>query len=442
MDRPRRSRVGRLMGLLGVLAIVAGCGSAAPSGSQIAAAESATPGAFTAAPLPTVTAPAGATPTAATAASPDQPTLFPGGQTLTWASVLSSDGGSALGTKLGGISDAVAFGDGFVLSGSENEGQHAVIWYSQDGVSWQAIDNVPGFADGVIRTVVAAGDGLVAVGTAFGLDSRCAADATDCNPGSAIRLWISPDGRNWRGLSAAALKPFGRAQLEVVVPGPAGLVAFGQLVPTTGDRISPMMWISPDGRSWSAAPQFGRAFPSDTVIDLAAGANGYVAAGALWVGGNMGRPRKAWYSADGRTWQVASGLINGEGPSVVLACAGGYVGIDAPSGSAAFWTSLDGRSWALQPEVLNRPDYPVHLGMGVYSDGRRILAIGSDSYQTSEAWLSGDGRDWRPYTLGGKRPAADSAVVGALGARGVVVATTTPGSPGQTWTIWFGTLSG
>jgi hypothetical protein len=443
MDRSPGSRLASLWIVFISLSIVSGCGSATPSGSQVAAAESATPVA-TAAPIETPGPTLGPTLDPTLGATPEpspRPSLAPGGLTLSWQPTLASDDGSRAATKLGGISDAVAFGDGFVLSGSEQDGRHAVIWYSADGLAWRAIDNVPGFADGVIDMLSPMSNGLIAIGHASELDAKCAVDAVGCNPLSPIRMWTSTTGGSWHAVPAAALASFGRAQIELVAAGPTGLVAFGTLVPPTGDTFPAMVWTSANGRTWSAAPQFGHAFSQDTLFDLTAGANGYVAAGSLWVGGNQGRPRKVWYSADGRTWQAASGLTEGAGPATILACAGGYLGLDNSSDSVSLWASPDGRSWDLAPAVVNRPDYPSHLSLGVYSDGQRILAIGSDFYRTTEAWLSSDGRDWQPYNFGGQGLTADSSLGGALGTRGVVIATRTTSGFGQIVTLWFAALS-
>lgn len=434
MERTRRltTRVAAMT----VLALVAsGCG-VVTSPTQEAAAVSATPPVLETpapSPLPTPTP----MPT---------PMPVPTGPTLRWTPVLASDGAAKVAAKLkGGISAAVAFGDGFVLAGSESQGQHAVVWYSPDGTNWQAIDTVPGLADGVIGYLVASPDGLLAVGTAQKPDSQCAGDALGCNPISPIRFWASADGRNWHALPSTVAAPFGRAQLDLVVSGPSGLVAFGELVPATGTNITAMVWTSPDGQAWTRAPQFPTAFPTDTITDLAAGPGGYAAVGSRWVGGNLTQPRRAWYSTDGKTWRLASGPA-AQGPTVVRACAAGFFGVANPSARASFWTSTDGVNWRVQQGVVDRPNYPAYVGSGLFSDGSRILAMGADSFQTRGAWISTDGRDWQPIVLSGTQPPTDSAVVGsvvwAFGSKGAIVTTATESATGDsTWTIWLGVLS-
>jgi hypothetical protein len=359
--------------------------------------------------------------------------------------VATSYGTSKPAAKLkGGITAAVAFGDGFVLAGSENGGQHAVVWYSPDGVRWQPVDDAPGFADGVIANLVRLPDGLMAVGTAASLDAECAGGALGCNPVSPIRLWTSSDGRVWHALPSSAAKPFGRAQLDLIVAGPAGLVAYGQMVPAEGTAITPMVWTSADGRSWSRAPQFASAFSTYSMSDLDAGPSGYVAVGARSVGGSLTQPRRAWYSADGKTWKLGSGPA-ANGPSVVMAFAGGFFGVENPQARASFWVSADGVNWSVQPGVVDRPNYPAYVGSGLFSDGTRILALGSDSFGTAGAWLTSDGRSWQLAVLGGPEPSLETAVlgsvVGAFGSRGVIVTTATGSDgPGPIWTIWLGTI--
>ena len=426
MERTQRLTA-RVAAMTVAVLVAAGCGSA-PSPTEETAAASANPTALET-PAPSATPTLEPIPT---------PTPVPTGPTLLWTAVYSSDGPAKDAPKLkGGISAAVAFGDGFVLAGSEDKTRRTVIyWYSPDGSSWQAIDNAPGFADGVIGFLVPLSDGLLAVGTAQKLDSQCADGALGCNPVSPIRLWTSADGRDWHALPGTATAPFGRAQLDLIVPGPSGLVAFGKLVPPTGTDIKAMIWTSADGRAWSPAPQFSTAFPTDTIFDLAAGPGGYVA---------VGSPRRAWYSTDGKTWKLASGPA-GQGPSIVLECAGGFLGVENPSSQAAFWTSTDGVSWTVQPRVVDRPDDPAYVGTGLFSDGDRILAFGADAHQTRGAWISSDGRNWQSVVLGGPLPPLDTAnadsVVGAFGPKGLLVTTATDSAPGVTsWTIWLGTLS-
>lgn len=432
MVRARR-RTSRWAALLVAALTAAGCGttsSPTPQSSALGPATSPSPtadAALESIPVPT-------------------PTPVPTGPHLTWTQALTSDSTQKIAAKLrGGISAAVAFGGGFVLAGSESQGQSAVVWYSPDGFKWQVIDNVPGFADGVISYLVPTSEGLLAVGTAQAFDSECSGGSFGCNPVSPIRLWTSRDGQTWNALSRAATAPFGRAQLDLIVDGPAGAVVFGQLVPAQGVTSSSMVWTSPDGHTWTRAPQFSTAFPTDTMTDLDAGPIGYAAVGSRWVGGNLTLPRRAWHSTDGKTWKLASGPA-AQGPTVVLPCASGFFGVDNPLAQASFWTSSDGINWAVQASVVDRPNYPAYVGSGLFSDGSRILAFGSDPFQTTGAWISSDGRNWESVALSGFNPPLDSAfagsVVGALGPNSLLVTTETQATTGSpTWTIWLGTIS-
>ena len=443
MDRSQR--LAARVAVVAVFAlVVAGCGFF-PSPTQEAAAVSATPAAL-----------ATRAPTPLPLTTPEPTPTPPTGPTLSWAPVLASNGNAKLAPKLGGgISAALAFPGGFVLAGSDSQGR-AIVWYSPDGTKWQPVEGVPGFEDGVIRNLVPLPEGLLAnlvptpggllaVGTGQKFDSLCAGAALGCNPVAPIRFWTSTDGLDWRALPTSVAAPFGRAQLDQIVPGPSGLVAFGELVPATGTNITAMVWTSPDGRVWTRAPQFPTAFPTDTIADLAAGPGGYAAVGSRSVGGNLTQSRRAWYSVDGRTWQRASGP-GAQGPTVVMTCEGGFFGVDSPSAQATFWTSADGVNWRVQPAVVGRPNYPAYVGSGLYSDGTRILAMGADSFQTRGAWLSTDGLEWQPIALSGVQPPTDSAVIGSvvgtLGPKGAIVTTATQVAAGlPTWTVWFGTLS-
>jgi hypothetical protein len=468
----RRTRLAVVLAAaLTLVGLFAACGEPAPSPSQTAEGISA---------LPTSSAPetASAAPTAV-----PTPTPFLSGPSLSWTPVLSSGSDPKLVAKLqGGLSAAVAFGDGFVLAGSEGQSGRAVIWFSSDGTTWQAVDNVPGFADGTIRQLVSFSGGLLAVGTSQELDRTCVDQTSGCNPVYPIRMWQSADGKAWRELPGSTTASFGRAQLDLMAaaaesqpiatptsqttagptnggtafptatptatptptPGATGLVAFGELVPATGDT-TPMVWTSTDGRSWVEATQFSSAFGTDTMLDLGAGPDGYTAVGGRWVGGNVGQPRKAWYSADGKTWQLSSGLESGYGPSTVWVCAGGFLGVDSSSGTASFWVSADGSRWSARPSGADRPDYPADVSSGIYSDGSRIVAIGADWYRTPGAWVTSDGVGWQPLVRSGPQPPIDQAaggsVVGAFGKPGLLVTAALGSDPSTaSWTFWLGTI--
>jgi hypothetical protein len=424
----------RLTGLVATMAVVvlvaAGCASSRPVATQVAAGASATP--TPADTIPPLDTPSGSSPSPAVS-----------GPALSWKPILASGGSAPQATKLqGGIVAAVAYGKGFVLAGSESATGPSVIWFSPDGSRWQAIDDVPGFADGAINQLVVFKGGLLAFGTARQLSSDCATADLSCNPVMSIRLWESSDGITWHALASTIAAQFGRAQLHLVVAGSAGLVAFGEKVPAKGAAIAGTVWVSADGRDWDEQPQFSSAFPTDTMLDLAAGKTGYIAVGARSAGGNLTFPRRAWYSSNGAVWHLGSGPAASQGPVLIRVAATGFLGVENPTSQASFWSSTDGVNWLLQPPVTDRPNYPAYVGAGIYSDGNRIVAMGTDPFQSPGAWVTTDARTWQPLVLSGPQtPIASGTIVGALGLGGLLVITapdTVAG--GKTWTIWLGTI--
>jgi len=70
-------------------------------------------------------------------------------------------------------------------------------------------------------------------------------------------MWTSTDGRVWARLSDAQLAIFAGASVSLITGGPRGLIAFGFDDANTDIHRA---WYSPDGMTWSAAPQFAAAF--------------------------------------------------------------------------------------------------------------------------------------------------------------------------------------
>lgn len=128
---------------------------------------------------------------------------------------------------------------------------------------WSRADPDPTGADEIMRSVVAAGPGFVAVGEA------------------ARPVWISEDGSAWR---PAPVQPErGEASYRVltdVVPSRFGLVAVGwELI--SGSSSRSLAWISDDGLSWKSARRgaFGDEASGSTVEGVAASRSGLVVVG-------------------------------------------------------------------------------------------------------------------------------------------------------------------
>jgi hypothetical protein len=181
-----------------------------------------------------------------------------------------------------------------------------------------------------------------------------------------------------------------------IVAGGPGLVAVGLVFPGTYAAA----WTSTDGLRWARTPDVGA--EGTAALAVAAGPAGLVAVGT------RGPAAAAWRSTDGLTWQAASlpPLPRG-GAAQLLAVTGrpgGYIaggwllGSDRRS-AAVIWGSADGRAWTAEAPLTGGADAQIH---GLAADATRAVAVGVSSVGSADravAWVSSNGRDWRPATV-------------------------------------------
>lgn len=386
-------------------------------------------------------------PAAAPTASPppsrpnatQSPEAQPGG--IHWTAVATSGAAGSVLQAGDTVMSALALPGGYLLAGDAKAGQQAVMWFSADGLTWQRIDSDPVFADSLLTTLVAIpGGGVLAVGSAWQLDSQCAGGVFGCNPIQPIRLWISADGRSWQRLSDSATAVFGRVGTLVVASAAGGLVAWGWVFPPKGDP-TPMVWTSPDGRAWQAAPQFATTFPHGVVETLVPAPVGLVGVGSNAGSGNSGTIAAVFFSPDGRIWSLAKVPSSGDALPDAYSAKGGVLatGLGADGTSRVFWSSADGSEWTTTAPT-SFPFVSTQLSPALLSDGSRVLALGVDSRGASGAWVSGDVTSWQAVPQSGVPPTiptTSGGATGALGPLGVVLTTTSTKGSGST-SLWFG----
>lgn len=276
---------------------------------------------------------------------------------------------------------------GWVAVGYEWPGWHALSWHSPDGLDWTLTDL--GEGDGTFMNAVAVRPdsptepGLI---VAVGRDDDDAA------------AWSSTDGLAWRRVASPAFSDPEPLRMTAVVATPGGFVAGGSAGPDIG-RQDARLWVSPDGASWSAITPPGAADARVT---------GIAVRGRLIVAvGMRGTEREpagsiAWTSRDGRTWSrapddpsLATGLMAGVtpgGPGLVA------VGADADQRRAMVWTSSDGSAWRpiSSPTFLNHGLKIRMTAVAAAPDG--LIAVGNrlfgTQFGTAVVWTSPDGRTW------------------------------------------------
>jgi hypothetical protein len=246
-------------------------------------------------------------------------------------------------------------------------------------------------------------------------------------------VWISRDGRAWTALPRdAALED---ALMTGVAAKGGRIVAVGRDV-TSIERDAAAAWVSDDGLAWRRAaiddPEGGQ------MIRAIAGGPGFIA-----VGSSVGRDAAAvWTSADGERWKRVPHRPAFDHAFMwsVAAAPGGYVAAGwrrMPTPAAAVWTSPDGLAWTLAPYVAGGGGLEMRavlaLPGGLVAAGSRIESGGA------AAWTSADARIWTRADADSFASASITTLLArnggvlALGGRGVAAAAWTSRG-GTAWT--------
>jgi len=346
---------------------------------------------FTTDTLPPSSVVTGAPTTSAPPAGPD-----PG---AAWSRI-SGDEATFAGADLRSVAAA---GPGVVAVGYDDAGgdRDAAVWLSADGLTWQRVPHdeavFGGPGDQEPTAVASAGPGVVAVGYDDAGGDRDAA------------VWVSTDGLTWQRVphdDAVLGGPGAQGMLAVASGGP-GVVAVGY-DDAGGDRDA-AVWVSTDGLAWQRIPNDAAVFGAGGVQEasgVAAGAGRLVAVGYDDAGGD--RDAAVWVSTDGVAWERVphdEAVFGGPGFQMAAAVAAGTSGFaaggtDDPDGDldAAMWASADGLTWQRVPHdeaVFGGPDFQV--ASGVAAAGPGFVTVGIDysgGDRDGAVWVSADGLTW------------------------------------------------
>jgi hypothetical protein len=204
----------------------------------------------------------------------------------------------------------------------------------------------------------------------------------------------------------------------------------------------PVVVVSADGRTWSAADgESVFAGGGLTAVQAAAGRNGYVIVGSERIAGPGGQARAiaaAWWSAGLTGWHRAGdatpGALEGTGNTggtgstdatggarqmlAVAATASGFIAVGSDGQRPAVWTTPDGRAWRLADLPLPARATAAAL-QHIASAGRTVVATGVAQTATGAvpyAARSDDGgRTWTEVFL---PVPAGTAQVSAMAAAG------------------------
>ncbi len=213
----------------------------------------------------------------------------------------------------GGMTSVTPFETGFVGGGYRDDPLHltssAAVWRSGDGLTWHRDDGARTFDGGRIWGVAASAGTVVAVGT-----------SGDPNYGPAA-FWRWTERKGWQ---RGRIGPDGTGAARAVAVTPTGFVAVGLNGHDNGART----WTSPDGLTWTAAPDqpgFDYFQLPLRMQSIAVGPKGLVAAG--WRSDAGKGSAVTWKSRDGVTWQ---------GPTWQTSFSGGQMTGLVVSGGAVF----------------------------------------------------------------------------------------------------------
>ncbi|MGH3391218.1 MAG: hypothetical protein ACRDOO_20305, partial [Actinomadura sp.] len=253
--------------------------------------------------------------------------------------------------------------------------------------------SAPDGFDQEIADIASAGNTVVAAGFEV--------DETSSHP----RFVVSTDrGRTWQVAPIRAED--GNATVggrpDTVVGTPGAWLALGG---ASGDRHA---WTSADGRSWTQIKERLTAFQADDHIEaLARAGQTYVAVGRR--GADEDGSPVVWLSPDGRSWQRMDGkklklpAATGKPGRLSYVAASGdtllLTGelIKSKGSLAAVWRSSDGgRTWTALPAPSADGAFgPVHLAAG--ANGFFALRESKDGdNRVGAVFQSANGDDWRP----------------------------------------------
>ncbi|GAA4597273.1 hypothetical protein GCM10023194_71630 [Planotetraspora phitsanulokensis] len=242
--------------------------------------------------------------------------------------------------------------------------------------------------------------GAGAVGRVVGGGGRWLAVGNDVSgwAGQAARgMWVSVDGRAWTAVDPEGLAAFGsQDRIADVARTASGFVAVGAAALKNG-TIGPVAWTSPDGRTWTRAGEIG-------TPDKVRGMRAVVARGdqvvALADPGPGDSGSVILRSADGgRTWsRTASTLASVQPePGALTAAGNGYVLVPLRQRSAAgevtVYCSPEGARWSECGTIGGLGSEGTGV-RGLASSSAGVAAVVESAWETYAVYTSADGRKW------------------------------------------------
>jgi hypothetical protein len=198
------------------------------------------------------------------------------------------------------------------------------------------------------------------------------------------RVWISEDGRTWTAVEAPGFTGEGSQTIRSFATDGTRIVAAGvsaaRPYPSADDRAS--AWVSDDlGRSWTPVVSDALTGDGGRFTDVAWTGSGFIGAGSEF-----------WFSPDGSTWEISTDLSPSERVSRVIAWESGWVAVGenpvGPDSGVAMWASDDGVAW--EPVFAADPaSNELTTAFDVLAGRGSLIATGY-----VQVWRSSDGVTW------------------------------------------------
>ena len=285
--------------------------------------------------------------------------------------LVSSLGQVSAGTDLAGLS-AVTHGPNGWLA----VGPGPLVLTSADGAKWQPAGTITHDLAGVSAVQAASGPhGYVITGTAAETGGVYSRD-----------VWWSQDLVTWTK-ARDVNETGGSNRVLAVAAGPAGFVSAGS------HENLPVVWISSDGRTWTAVSTPLPAGATAGVIQQVAVNGSHAVALGQQTTAHGVQPLAERSDDGGRTWQPVPFTAPGPGVSftALTASGGGFTaaaqfGSSGGTTAAAVWTSANGTSWTRSP-VSGLAGDGSHAITALAASGTAVTGIDSVQAQASQQFV-------------------------------------------------------
>jgi len=291
------------------------------------------------------------------------------------------------------------------------------IWFSGDGVRWEAADGIdfredPDGEELAVVGLATNGTELVAFGDHW----------SEATQERAAVLWRSIDGRTWTRVVDPAFHP--GVYVGFVGATSRGFVAFGFDATAPDDPRAARGWTSNDGSTWQPiASEIASAVQPG--LQLLTGIDGVLT--AFTNADQVVGPLEVWQAArdDLASWQRVGSFEGSEsmGYLSVAKGPGGWLAI-----GAGIYRSIDGRAWspAFDPSGPGSPEYPT-TPIALVGDDAGFIATTAvptgdgcvASGLQGMTWVSPDGVTWQRLPV--DRQFENATIFGLISRAGVVI---------------------